>query len=156
MCGIAGVFELDPRRPVSREVVGSMVDAVRHRGPDDDGFFFADGIGLGMCRLAIIDVAGGGQPLCDESGDVVVMQNGEIYNYKELRSALVAAGHRFVTESDTEVIAHLYEDRGPDFPSSLNGMFAIVVFDRRRRRLVLARDRLGKKPRCVRVAAARV
>jgi len=126
MCGIAGVFELDPRRPVSREVVGSMVDAVRHRGPDDDGFFFADGIGLGMCRLSIIDVAGGKQPLYDESGDVVVMQNGEIYNYRELRAALLRRGHRFATESDTEVIAHLYEDAGTDFARSLNGMFAIA------------------------------
>src|SRR5438132_101799 len=156
MCGIAGVFELDPRRPVSREVVGSMVDAVRHRGPDDDGFFFADGIGLGMCRLSIIDVAGGKQPLCDESGDVVVMQNGEIYNYRELRAALLRRGHRFATESDTEVIAHLYEDAGTDFARSLNGMFAIALFDRKRRRLVLARDRLGKKPLFVHADGERV
>src|SRR2546428_759513 len=156
MCGIAGVFELDPRRPVSREVVGSMVDAVRHRGPDDDGFFFADGIGLGMCRLSIIDVAGGRQPLCDESGDVVVMQNGEIYNYRELRAALLRRGHRFATESDTEVIAHLYEDAGTDFARSLNGMFAIALFDRKRRRLVLARDRLGKKPLFVHTDGERV
>jgi len=156
MCGIAGVFELDPRRPVSREVVGSMVDAVRHRGPDDDGFFFADGIGLGMCRLSIIDVAGGKQPLYDESGDVVVMQNGEIYNYRELRAALLRRGHRFATESDTEVIAHLYEDAGTDFARSLNGMFAIALFDRKRRRLVLARDRLGKKPLFVHADGERV
>src|SRR2546426_434339 len=156
MCGIAGVFELDPRRPVSREVVRSMVEAVRHRGPDDDGFFFADGIGLGMCRLSIIDVAGGKQPLCDESGDVVVMQNGEIYNYRELRAALLRRGHRFATESDTEVIAHLYEDAGTDFARSLNGMFAIALFDRKRRRLVLARDRLGKKPLFVHADGERV
>jgi asparagine synthase (glutamine-hydrolysing) len=133
-----------------------MVDAIRHRGPDDDGFFFADGVGLGMCRLSIIDVAGGRQPLCDESGNVVAMQNGEIYNYRELRSALVDKGHRFTTESDTEVITHLYEDRGLDFPASLNGMFAIVIFDKKRRRLVLARDRLGKKPLFVRVEPDRV
>jgi asparagine synthase (glutamine-hydrolysing) len=156
VCGIAGVYEHDPRRPVAPDGIHRMVDAIRHRGPDDDGFFFAEGVGLGMCRLSIIDVAGGKQPLCDESGDVVVMQNGEIYNYKELRSALADAGHRFTTESDTEVIAHLYEDNGPDFPASLNGMFAIVVFDRKRRRLVLARDRLGKKPLFVRVDADRV
>src|SRR2546428_7037632 len=141
MCGIAGVFELDPRRPVSRKVVGSMVDAVRHRGPDDDGFFFADGVGLGMCRLAIIDVAGGKQPLCDESGDVVVMGDAEIYNFRELRAALVRRRHRFASESDTEVIAHLYEDGGTRFADSLNGMFAIALFDRKRRRLLLARDR---------------
>src|SRR3989442_716069 len=156
MCGIAGVFELDPRRPVSREVVRLMVEAVRRRGPDDDGFFFADGIGLGMCRLSIIDVAGGKQPLCDESGDVVVMQNGEIYNYRELRAALLRRGHRFATESDTEVIAHLYEDAGTDFARSLNGMFAIALFDRKRRRLVLARDRLGKKPLFVHTDGERV
>jgi asparagine synthase (glutamine-hydrolysing) len=156
VCGIAGVYEHDPRRPVAPEGIHRMVDAIRHRGPDDDGFFFADGVGLGMCRLSIIDVAGGKQPLCDESGDVVVMQNGEIYNYRELRSALVDKGHRFTTESDTEVIAHLYEDRGVDFPASLNGMFAIVVLDKKRRRLVLARDRLGKKPLFVRVEPDRV
>jgi asparagine synthase (glutamine-hydrolysing) len=156
VCGIAGVYEHDPRRPVAPAGIHRMVDAIRHRGPDDDGFFFADGVGLGMCRLSIIDVAGGKQPLCDESGDVVVMQNGEIYNYKELRAALADSGHRFTTESDTEVIAHLYEDKGPDFPASLNGMFAIVLFDRKRRRLVLARDRLGKKPLFVRVDAERV
>src|SRR4029077_12911474 len=138
MCGIAGVYEHDPRRPVAPDGIHRMVDAIRHRGPDDDGFFFADGVGLGMCRLSIIDVAGGKQPLCDESGDVVVMQNGEIYNYKELRSVLADAGHRFTTGSDTEVIAHLYEDKGLDFPASLNGLFAIVLFDRKRRRLVRA------------------
>jgi asparagine synthase (glutamine-hydrolysing) len=156
VCGIAGVYEHDPRRPVVTEGIHRMVDAIRHRGPDDDGFFFADGVGLGMCRLSIIDVAGGRQPLCDESGNVVAMQNGEIYNYRELRSALVDKGHRFTTESDTEVIAHLYEDRGLDFPASLNGMFAIVIFDKKRRRLVLARDRLGKKPLFVRVEPDRV
>jgi asparagine synthase (glutamine-hydrolysing) len=156
VCGIAGVYEHDPRTPVAPAAIRQMVDAIRHRGPDDDGFFFADGVGLGMCRLAIIDVAGGTQPLCDESGDVVVIQNGEIYNYRELRADLEAAGHRFVTASDTEVIAHLYEDRGAAFPQALNGMFAIALFDRKRRRLVLSRDRLGKKPLFVRVDAAGV
>jgi asparagine synthase (glutamine-hydrolysing) len=156
VCGIAGVFEHDPRRRVEPEAIRRMVDLVRHRGPDGDGFFFDEGVGLGMCRLAIIDVAGGAQPLCDESGDVVVFQNGEIYNYRELRATLAVAGHRFATDSDTEVIAHLYEDRGADFPAALNGMFAIALFDRRRRRLVLSRDRLGKKPLFVRVDAAGV
>ena len=156
MCGIAGVYEHDPRTPVAPEGIHRMVDAIRHRGPDDDGFFFGDGVGLGMCRLSIIDVAGGKQPLCDESGDVVVIQNGEIYNYRELRADLAAAGHRFASESDTEVIAHLYEDHGVAFPRSLNGMFAIALFDRRRRRLVLVRDRLGKKPLFVRADPDRV
>jgi asparagine synthase (glutamine-hydrolysing) len=133
-----------------------MVNAVRHRGPDDDGFFFADGVGLGMCRLSIIDVAGGKQPLCDESGDVVVVQNGEIYNYKELRASLIAKGHRLATGSDTEVIAHLYEDGGLEFAAKLNGMFAIALYDQKRQRLVLARDRLGKKPLFVHVDAERV
>ena len=156
MCGIAGVFERDPRRPVDPAVVRTMVDAIRHRGPDDDGFYFADGLGMGMCRLSIIDVAGGKQPLCDESGNVVVMQNGEIYNYKELRASLIATGHRFTTDSDTEIIAHLYEEVGLDFAAALNGMFAIALYDRKRRRLVLARDRIGKKPLFVHVGAERV
>jgi asparagine synthase (glutamine-hydrolysing) len=146
VCGIAGIYERDAGHPVSAAVVRGMVDAVRYRGPDDDGFFGAPGIGLGMCRLSIIDVAGGHQPLCDESGDVTVIQNGEIYNYKELHAALVAKGHTLRTASDTEVIAHLYEDAGRDFAASLNGMFAIALYDRKRHRLVLARDRLGKKP----------
>jgi asparagine synthase (glutamine-hydrolysing) len=156
MCGIAGVFERDRGRAVPPSLVATMVDAVRHRGPDDDGFFFADGVGLGMCRLSIIDVAGGKQPLCDESGQVVVMQNGEIYNYKELRASLIATGHRLATESDTEVIAHLYEESGLEFAAALNGMFAIALYDHTRRRLVLARDRLGKKPLFVHVSDERV
>jgi len=123
-----------------------MIDAIRHRGPDGDGFHLADGVGLGMCRLSIIDLAGGNQPLCDESGEVLVIQNGEIYNYLELRQDLIAAGHHLGTVSDTEVIAHLYEEDPLEFPKRLNGMFAIAVFDRRRRRLTLVRDRLGKKP----------
>ena len=146
VCGVAGVYELRPGHEPAGAVIGRMVDAIRHRGPDDDGFFTADGVALGMCRLSIIDVAGGHQPLCDESGQTVVMQNGEIYNYTELRAELVAKGHHLRTDSDTEVIAHLYEDDGLEFPKRLNGMFAIALFDRRHQRLVLVRDRLGKKP----------
>lgn len=142
MCGIAGELgdgDLDAR-------LRQMCDRLRHRGPDDEGRLVEDGVALGMRRLAIIDVAHGQQPVYNEDRSVVVVFNGEIYNYRTLRAELLARGHRFETESDSEVIAHLYEERGTRFVEDLRGMFAIAVWDRARRRLVLARDRVGKKP----------
>jgi asparagine synthase (glutamine-hydrolysing) len=123
-----------------------MTDALVHRGPDDDGFFVRDAVGLGMRRLSIIDVAGGRQPLSNEDGSVQVVFNGEIYNYLELRNQLSTQGHVFRSHSDTEVIAHGYEERGADALTNLRGMFGIALWDQRARRLLLARDRLGKKP----------
>jgi len=123
-----------------------MADELEHRGPDEEGFFCEGPAALGSQRLAIIDLDTGTQPISSESGDIVVVQNGEIYNYLELREQLEAGGHRFSTHSDTEVIAHLYEEAGRDFVRKLRGMFAIAVWDRGRGRLVLARDRLGIKP----------
>lgn len=146
MCGIAGVAYRDPRRPVDLAIARAMVDAIRHRGPDGDGWYSAPGVALGMCRLSIIDPEGGDQPLHDESGRIAVVHNGELYNYRELRESLAAKGHTLRTRSDTEVAAHLYEDLGERFPTALNGMFAIALFDARARRLVLARDRVGEKP----------
>lgn len=123
-----------------------MADILRHRGPDGDGFHLAPGIGLGFRRLAIIDLATGDQPIANEDGTVVVVCNGEIYNHVELRARLAVAGHRFRTASDVETIVHLYEEHGDDFVSHLRGMFAIALWDARRRRLLLVRDRFGIKP----------
>jgi asparagine synthase (glutamine-hydrolysing) len=146
MCGIAGTLELRPERPAAREVVERMCHVLRHRGPDDDGVLVDGALGMGMRRLSIIDLVTGAQPLANEDGSVWTVFNGEIYNYPELRAELLARGHRLATTSDTEVIVHLYEDHGADFVERLEGMFGLAVWDRTRRRLVLARDRLGIKP----------
>jgi asparagine synthase (glutamine-hydrolysing) len=123
-----------------------MCEVIRHRGPDSRGVFLDDGVGLGIQRLAIIDLDTGDQPIFNEDRSVVVVHNGEIYNYRELRQELSARGHRFATRSDTEVIVHLYEEHGDDCVRHLRGMFAFALWDRSRRRLLLARDRVGKKP----------
>jgi asparagine synthase (glutamine-hydrolysing) len=123
-----------------------MCAAIEHRGPDSRGTHHADGVGLGIQRLRVIDLVTGDQPISNEDGTVTVVLNGEIYNFRELRSRLERNGHRFATHTDTEVIVHLYEERGPDFVHDLYGMFGLAVWDAPRRRLVLARDRVGKKP----------
>jgi asparagine synthase (glutamine-hydrolysing) len=123
-----------------------MCDTLDHRGPDSRGLFADDGVALGVARLAVIDVDGGDQPIANEDGRVVVACNGEIYNYRELRAELARRGHRFSTESDVEVIVHLYEEFGDDCVDRLRGMFAFALWDRREQRLLLARDRVGKKP----------
>ena len=124
----------------------AMTDAIVHRGPDEDGLHVEAGVALGMRRLSIIDVAGSQQPVTSETGGVQAVFNGEIYNFRELREQLHARGHRFATNGDSETIVHLYEDFGLDFVTHLRGMFAIALWDRPRRRLVLARDRMGVKP----------
>jgi len=146
MCGIAGRFNFDPLRPVSRDVLEAMTDAVTHRGPDASGYHLAPGIGLGHRRLSIIDLSTGDQPLANEDGTVWTVFNGEIYNFAEVRSELVALGHRFRTGSDTEVIVHGYEQWGERCVERFRGMFAFAVWDARARRLLLARDRVGVKP----------
>ncbi|HWT83670.1 MAG TPA: asparagine synthetase B, partial [Candidatus Methylomirabilis sp.] len=123
-----------------------MTGALAHRGPDDEQIYLGRGVGLGIRRLAIIDVAGGRQPMTNEDESVWVVFNGEIYNFHELRRGLQSAGHALTTRSDSEVIAHLYEDWGLQFLAKLRGMFAIALWDARAERLILARDRLGKKP----------
>src|SRR5690242_12023211 len=145
MCGICGLVSLDGR-PVNPGPLADMMDALRHRGPDGDGRLVDGPVALGMRRLSIIDLAGGNQPLANEDGSVQAFQNGEIYNYRELRRRLEARGHRFTTASDTEVIPHLYEEYGDAFLGELRGMFALAVWDARGRRLLLARDRFGIKP----------
>ena len=123
-----------------------MLDAIRHRGPDDSGVFTDEQVGLGSVRLSIIDLAGGHQPIGNEDGTIWIVFNGEIYNYLELRTQLEAAGHVFRTHTDTEVLVHLYEERQTDWLLQLNGQFAIALWDQRRRRLILARDRMGVRP----------
>jgi asparagine synthase (glutamine-hydrolysing) len=146
MCGICGHLQNDRARPVDRELLERMNATIRHRGPDSDGFHVAGHVGMAMRRLAIIDVDGGQQPMTNEDGSIQLVFNGEIYNFRELRDELERFGHRFATSSDTEVIVHAYEQWGDDALPRLHGMFAIAVWDARRERLLLARDRMGEKP----------
>lgn len=146
MCGIAGVLFADPSRPVERGVLQAMGNRIAHRGPDAEGFWQEPGIGLVHRRLSIIDLAGGDQPIGNEDGSVQVVYNGEIYNYQALRADLEGRGHRFRTSSDTEILVHLYEEVGERLVERLRGMFALALWDRQRRRLLLARDRVGLKP----------
>ena len=145
MCGICGIAVADGGPP-DVEAVRRMNGQLVHRGPDSGGVFADDRVALAMRRLSIIDLEGGDQPIANEDGSVVVVQNGEIYNYRELRAELERRGHRFRTHSDTEVLVHLYEEHGEAFVERLRGMFAIALWDGRRRRLLLARDRFGIKP----------
>jgi asparagine synthase (glutamine-hydrolysing) len=145
MCGIVGIVEPNGR-PVDRSWLASLNAALYHRGPDDDGFFFNGSVGLGMRRLSIIDVRGGRQPIHNEDSTIWAVFNGEIYNYRELRSHLEALGHKFYTQSDTETLVHLYEEYGEDGVTRLRGMFAYAIWDEKRKRLILARDRIGIKP----------
>lgn len=146
MCGICGKVYYDWQRPAEPAVLNAMCRAIAHRGPDEQGVHVDGAVGLGVARLAIIDVAGGHMPLSNEDGRVWIAYNGEIYNFQKLRRGLEQTGHRFKTSSDTETIVHLYEEMGDDFVRLLNGMFALAIWDARRRRLVLARDHMGIKP----------
>jgi asparagine synthase (glutamine-hydrolysing) len=144
MCGIAGI--ISDRQPVDADSIHRMCESLVHRGPDDEGTYVHDGIGIGMRRLSIIDVPGGHQPIFNEDRTVLAVCNGEIYNFHELREELEKSGHKFSTNSDTETIVHLYEEHGAGFVQKLRGMFAIAVYDLTRRMLLLSRDRLGIKP----------
>ncbi|MGH7232660.1 MAG: asparagine synthase (glutamine-hydrolyzing) [Nitrospiraceae bacterium] len=146
MCGITGKFAFSQGKTVSRPLLERMCRSLSHRGPDDEGYYIKGPIGLGHRRLSIIDIASGHQPISNEDQTVWVVFNGEIYNYVELRQGLIDRGHRFETSTDTEVIVHLYEEMGEDFVTPLRGMFAIALWDERAHTLLLARDRVGKKP----------
>jgi asparagine synthase (glutamine-hydrolysing) len=146
MCGICGVATAGPGAVADVEAVRRMNARLAHRGPDSDGLFQSGGVALAMRRLSIIDLEGGDQPISNEDGSVTVVQNGEIYNYRELRRELERQGHRFATHSDTEVLVHLYEQHGEGFVERLRGMFALALWDEREWRLLLARDRFGIKP----------
>lgn len=156
MCGIAGLWSPAGAAPPRADDIAAMVRTLHHRGPDGHGVHLDGPIGLGHARLSIIDLAGGAQPLANEDGSVWVSFNGEIFNYLELRAALLKQGHVFRTASDTEVLVHLYEQHGERFVEQLNGQFAIALWDGRRRRLVLARDRVGIRPLFYAQAGARL
>jgi asparagine synthase (glutamine-hydrolysing) len=145
MCGIAGMVALDAPRPTEQEL-GAMAQTLHHRGPDEQGMLLRDRVGLVMRRLSVIDVASGSQPAFNEDRSVAVICNGEIYNYRDLRRQLQAKGHVFRSESDTEVLAHLWEEKGPACTDELNGMFALAVYDMNANEVVLIRDHLGIKP----------
>jgi asparagine synthase (glutamine-hydrolysing) len=151
MCGICGVVSLE-HGAVDRAVVEAMNESLVHRGPDSGGVYVDGPVALAARRLSIIDLAGGDQPIANEDGSVWVVQNGEIYNYPELRAEALARGHRLRTRCDTEIHVHLYEEHGPHYVERLRGMFAVALWDARRRRLVLARDRFGIKPLYYRLA----
>ncbi len=146
MCGIVGIVERDLSRPVAEIDVQRMVRTLNHRGPDDEGSVLLPGVGLAMRRLAIVDIAGGQQPFANEDGSMQVVANGEIYNFGEVKDALVARGHRFRSRSDVEVLVHAYEEYGEAFLQRIHGMFALALWDGRRRALIAARDRAGEKP----------
>src|SRR5262245_21531092 len=147
MCGICGELRFDGRPPRQSDIV-AMRDQLVHRGPDSDGVFVSPlGAGLGFRRLRIIDLSrNASQPMTNEDGSVVLVFNGEIYNFKELRPGLEARGHRFRSQSDSENIIHLYEEKGAAAIDELDGMFALAIWDEREKRLTVARDRTGKKP----------
>ncbi len=154
MCGIAGLVDFE--RPVQPGLLGEMLALIAYRGPDDEGRYEQAPFAIGMRRLSIIDLDGGHQPIANEDGTVMVVLNGEIYNYVELRDDLQARGHVFRTRTDTEVLVHLYEEFGDGFPKHLNGMFGLALWDLRRRRLLLARDHLGIKPLYWQMAGSRL
>src|SRR3989337_1987859 len=146
MCGIVGLVYTDPSRRCEGEIVTAMRDMVSYRGPDAAGVYLDGRAGLGHRRLSIIDLGTGHQPMSDARGVLTIVYNGEVYNYRELRRDLIARGRTFRTESDTEVILHLYAEMGDRCVEALNGMFAFAIWDAGRRSLFLARDRMGVKP----------
>ena len=146
MCGICGIVLFQPGIPVDQSVLKRMNDSIRHRGPDDEGYYQDAQASLAMRRLSIIDLHTGQQPISNETGDVWVVYNGEIYNFKDVRAELERRGHTFKTQTDTEIIVHAYEEYGADCVKHFNGMFAISLWDAHKRRLFLARDRVGIKP----------
>lgn len=145
MCGISGILHRNADRPVDRKILQNMNDIIAHRGPDDEGFYFGAGVGLGHRRLSIIDLGGGHQPMFNGDGSVVIVFNGEIFNFHDLTKVLSAAGYQFKTKSDTEVIIHAWEEWGEDCVSHLRGQFAFAIWDENKHKLFLARDRLGIK-----------
>ena len=146
MCGITGIFNLESNQPIRELEIRQMLAMIRHRGPDEFGVYLDEHVGLGSARLSIIDLSGGQQPISNEDQSMWIMFNGEIYNYVELRPELEARGHQFSTNTDTEVILHLYEDLGVDCLQHLNGQFAFAIWDSKKHSLFIARDRLGIRP----------
>jgi len=156
MCGICGFVDADRLDSGASVLLKRMTDVIVHRGPDDEGFYVDDRAALGMRRLSIIDLTTGHQPIHNEDKTVWIVFNGEIYDFPEIKKDLLARGHAFYTNADTEVVVHLYEERGADFVEALNGMFAVALWDTRKKRLILARDRLGVKPLHYRLDGRRI
>jgi asparagine synthase (glutamine-hydrolysing) len=152
MCGIAGILEFRDGARADSANLRRMCDVIAHRGPDDDGFYTDGKVGIGMRRLSIVDLATGHQPISNEDGSVWIVFNGEIYNHQELREKLITRGHTYRTHSDTETVIHLYEEYGKDCVQHLRGMFALAIWDKKRKTLFIARDRLGIKPLYYRVS----
>lgn len=146
MCGICGIYDRTGSRLITTEMIEKMLSAIRHRGPDGSQVKILDGVGFGFNRLSFIDLAGGMQPISNEDETVTMICNGEIFNYRELRTELLAKGHTFRTETDVEVILHLYEEDGLDFPNRLNGQFAIALYDAKNEQMLLVRDQIGIAP----------
>lgn len=146
MCGIVGKYNFQKNIPVDEDLIRKMCSQITHRGPDDEGVYVKESIGLGMRRLSIIDLKGGNQPIFNEDKTIVIVYNGETYNFVELREVLEKKGHQFYTATDTEVLVHAYEEYGINFIKDIRGMFALSLWDGRKKRLILARDRMGQKP----------
>ena len=146
MCGINGICNLSGKNNVSLDKIRRMTDMVHHRGPDECGIYIDKQVGLGHTRLSIIDLSSGLQPIHNEQETMWIVYNGEVYNYMELREQLQQKGHRFYTTSDTEVVLHLYEEKGPALLEDLNGQFAFAIWDTTKKELFLARDRMGIRP----------
>ena len=156
MCVICGIYNLENTYRIDRSVIGRMLDAIRHRGPDGQDMYVNDEVGLGFNRLSFIDLAGGMQPIANEDGKIVTITNGEIFNFQELKADLIAKGHKFKTGTDVEVVVHLYEEYGLDFPKHLNGQFAVCVYDSIKRQIVLVRDNVGICPLFYTIADGRI
>ena len=144
MCGIAGIIDFNT--PPSERLLRRMIGFLRHRGPDAFGLYLDRIAGLAHARLSIIDLSGGDQPIHNEDKTLWIVYNGEVFNYPELRQDLIARGHQFYTRTDTEILVHLYEEYGPEMFSKLNGQFAFALWDQPKRKLLLARDRMGIRP----------
>jgi asparagine synthase (glutamine-hydrolysing) len=146
MCGITGILNLSETIPISVDVIAKMAGQLKHRGPNESGVYIDDWVGIAQTRLSIIDLAGGTQPIHNEDKTLWIVFNGEIYNYIELKKILLTLGHKFYTNTDTEIILHLYEDNQENCLNMLNGQFAFAIWDSIKQKLFIARDRVGKKP----------
>ena len=146
MCGIGGIYHYGQRKDKWAPLLSAMISELTHRGPDESGYFRASDLSMGVRRLRVIDLETGSQPICNEDGSIVILCNGEIYNYEVIRLGLIQRGHQFKTKSDTEVLLHLYEEYGLEFFNYFDGMFAFALWDSKRHRLIIARDRFGIKP----------
>ncbi len=156
MCGICGIFNLENKYKIDRNTIGRMLDKIRHRGPDGQDMYVNDEVGLGFNRLSFIDLTGGMQPIANEDETVVMITNGEIFNFTELKDELIGKGHHFRTGTDVEVVLHLYEEYGLDFPKHLNGQFAVALYDSVKKQLILVRDNVGICPLFYTIADGRI